>query len=297
MGNWNAQWNTDDVLLRSVIIGLLDLLNTRVQIKQVLTDTPALISVPFFYAQFGQERFLQDFYMQYQDRCDGPAYTEGGAMPVPRGIVSLTAVSVNAASLTSKFVRGTYNKEVNGQVQAFSSYINNIPLTLNFDVEIICNTLLEAFKITQAALGSLYKAAKFNVDYAGFMCACQVGFSEDFSTEKQLQFTYGDAEDRVTIRFTVEGEVYLPVPDMVEERWRGNVMDGGIGNVIVKHDDGTTTAEFGVTVQGEDPRLPTPRNERYNRDPNDNVIDQSQEPPADPDTNGWPPNPNLTTEL
>jgi hypothetical protein len=285
---FNQAYNTDDVLLRSVIIGLLDLLNSRVQITQTMTDTPELITVPFFYAQFGQERFLQDFYLKYKDNCAGPGYVEGGAWPVPRGILTLTSVSVNSASLTSKFVRGTYNKEVDGEVQAYSSYLNYIPLALSFDVEIICNTLLESFKISQSAIGSMYKAAKFNVDYGGFMCPVQVGFSEDYSTEKQLQYTYGDGQDKITLRFTVEGEVYLPIPDPVQERWRGNVMDNGIGNTIVKHDDGTTSTTFDVDVQGTDPRFPVSPNKIYNRDPNGNVIDPTQEPPLDPDVNGGP---------
>lgn len=282
---FNQAYNTDDIFLRSVIIGLLDLLNTRIQIKQVMVDTPALITVPFFYATYGQERFLQDFYMKYRELCDGPVYVEGGAEPVPRGILTLTAVSVNAAALTSKFVRGTYNKEVGGEVKAFSSYLNNIPLILNFDVEIVCNTLAESMKITQSAIGAFYKAAKFNVDYNGFMCPCQVGFSEEFSTEKQIQFTYGDGADLIKLRFTIEGETYLPVPDQTQERWRGNIMES-IGNIIVEHTDGTISTKLDVDVRGLDPRWPNSKHKIYNRDPNGNVIDPDMEPPVDPNTNG-----------
>jgi len=216
--SFNQAYNTDNVFIRSVIIGLLDFLNTRVQIEQVMLDTPEKITVPFFYAKFGQERFLQDFYLKYKEQCDGPVYVEGGAEPVPRGILSMTGLSVNSSALTSKNIRGTYNKEIDGQVKAFSSYLNIIPMSLLFDVEIICNTLLESLKITQSVLGSMYKATKFNVDYNGFMCPVQVGLSEDYSTQKQVQYTYGDGMDKILIRFSMEAETYLPVPDITQER-------------------------------------------------------------------------------
>jgi hypothetical protein len=272
---FNQQYNTDNVFLRSVIVGLLDLLNKRMQIMQVKEDTEEAVPVPFFYARYGSERFLQDFFMYYMKHpelsCDVPQIVEGGVEPVPRGSLSATGMSVNAAALTSKFVRGTYNKEVNGEVIAHSSMLNMIPLTINFDVQIIGNNLLESMKIVQAAIGSFYKAAKFNVEYRGFMVACQVGFSEEYRTEKQLQFSYGDGEDRVTVSFSMEVETYMPVPDQTTERWRGNVMDGGIGNNLTLNQDGTLSADFDVQVRGTDPRFPKP-DDPDARDTNGNPL-------------------------
>jgi len=251
---FNQQYNTDNVLLRSVIVGLLDLLNTRLQINQVVDNVTTVIPVPFFYQKYGSERFLQDFFINFmkhpEESCNGPQIIEGGIEPVPRGILSLSGISVNSASLTSKFVRGTYNKEIDGEVKAFSSMLNIIPLALTFDVQIISNTLIESMKITQEAIGAFYKAAKFNVDYNGFMVPCQAGFSEDYQTEKQLQFTYGDGEDKIIVRFTIEIETYLPVPDSTTERWRGNVMDNGIGNNITVYSNGIVSADFNIETKG-----------------------------------------------
>jgi len=253
---FNQQYNTDDILVRSVIVGLLDLLNKRFQIRQVMDTESEIIPVPFFYQRFGSERFMQDFFMKYHEGCEGPITTEGGSEPVPRGIIALTSLAVNQTALTSKFVRGTYNKEINGEIKAFSSMLNVIPLNMVFDASVLCNTLVESLKITQAAIGSFYKAAKFNVNYSGFMVPCQAGFSQDYQIEKQIQYTYGDGEDKITMKFSIEVETYLPVPDDTSERWRGNIMDNGIGNEVTEHADGSLTAAVDVQVQGEDPRFP-----------------------------------------
>jgi len=246
------------------------LFNKRLQIEQIDNNESKIIPIPFFYQRYGSERFMQDFFMNFmkhpEESCSGPQILEGGIDPVPRGVLSLSGLSVNAGSLTSKFVRGTYNKEVEGEVKAFNSMLNNIPLSLTFDAQIISNGLLESMKITQAAIGAFYKAAKFNVDYNGFMVPCQAGFSEDFQTEKQLQFTYGDGEDKITMRFTIEVETYLPVPDITSERWRGNVMDRGIGNNITLYPDGGVTADLSVEVRGTQP------DSEDSKDPNGNPL-------------------------
>lgn len=281
------------MFVRSIIIGLLDLLNNKLQINQVIDKTSASIPVPFFYGRFGQERFLQDFFFKYQEGCDGPVYVEGGAEPVPRGSITMSSLSVNPAALTSKFTRGTYNKEVNGQVQAFNSMLNVIPITIQFNAEVICNTLLESLKISQAVIGTFYKAEKFEVDYAGFMVPCQAGFSEDFQTQKQLEYTYGNGEDKIITSFTIETECYMPVPDITTERWRGNVMNS-IGNIVSQDSKGNYSAEFLPEVPGYDPRFKLP-NIQNNVDSVGNPVNFDEVPPLDPDINGIPPTPNTTT--
>lgn len=232
---FNDKYNTDDVLLRCIAVGLLDFLNKKVQITQVVADDDVrLIPVPFFYAMYGSERFLQDFYINYQANCDGPTFTEGNTDPVPRGIVNLTAMSINTAALTNKFNRGTYNKEVDGSIQAFSAFLNVIPLTLAYDVEILSNTLVEAYKIVQETISTFYKAATFAVDYKGMRIPLQVGFSQDYTIEKPLTFTYGD-DNKISIKFTLEMEAYQPVIDATSEIHRGKTMHHGIGNEIFSY--------------------------------------------------------------
>jgi len=231
---FNDKWNTDDVHLRAVIIGMVNHLNRNVFYDQVTDkDTVEEKSVPFYFANSQQERFMQDYYMLYNQECGTTQYAEGNYDPVPRGILNISSLTINSAALTSKFVRGTYNKEVSGSVKAYSAFLNPIPLRIMFEVEIICGTVLESFKIIQSLIDTFYKVATFAVDYKGLRIACQVGFSEDYNLEKPITFSYpGGDEVKTMIKFPLEMETYQPVFDKTSERFRGNMMQNGIGNVI-----------------------------------------------------------------
>lgn len=229
---FNEKFNSDDVIFRNIIVGLLNLLNRRIVYNQTIgPDEVQEISVPFFYFMFNDERFMQDFYELRGEDCDGPKYVEGNIDPVPRGVINLTSMSINSAALTSKFVRGTFNKEVDGTLKAYSAYLNPIPLTMIFDVEVICSSFTESLKIIQQTIDTFYKVAIYAVDYKGIRVPCQVGFSQDYSIEKPITFSYGD-DDKITMKYTLEMETYQPVFDKPSERFRGNIMDHGIGNEI-----------------------------------------------------------------
>lgn len=230
--SFNEKWNTDDVLYRSVIIGLLNVLNRNIVIEQAVSaDEVQEVSVPFFFANAQQERFMQDYFMLYNQECGIQQYAEGNYDPVPRGIINLNSMSINSAALTSKFVRGTYHKESEGTVKAYSAFLNPIPMRLMFDVEIIAGTYLESFKIIQSCIDTFYKVQTFAVDYKGLRVQCQVGFSEDYNIERPITFSYGDKHE-VMVRFSIEMETYQPVFDRTSEKFRGNMMQNGIGNQI-----------------------------------------------------------------
>jgi hypothetical protein len=237
------RYNTDDVHLRAVLVGLIDLLNKNVVIEHVISDTESKRTpVPFYPAMGNDERFMQDFYMYYSKDCD-TEYAEGNYDPIPRGVVQLSTFTIDSASLTNKFVRGTFNRQEDGQVKAYSDYVNVIPMRITYDVQIIAGSLLEAFKIVQEFIATFYKAATFQVSYKGFKVPCQVGFAQDYTIERPTEFTYGD-DKKITVTFPIEMETYQPVvgdPFSMRakkasstEMFRGNTMHRGIGNIITE---------------------------------------------------------------
>ena len=117
------KYNTDNVHSRAVIVGLVNLLNTRVQYENVLSDTNIdIVTVPFFYSMTGDERFLQDYFLEWND-CIHPKIADGNYDVIPRGIVTLESNTINTTAMTHRFVRGSYVKEVAGQLQTFNSQL------------------------------------------------------------------------------------------------------------------------------------------------------------------------------
>ena len=230
MSGFLEKYNVDEVFLRGIIVGLLRNLNERVTYTQINQQQQVLqVYIPFFYSMSGDETFLQDFYLDYLD-CDGQSpFAEGNYDVIPRGIVTLTGVNIETASLTSGFVRATYNVEdIQGQMKAYSAYTSSIPLSMTFDVKLRADSLLDTFKIFQAVIQVFYKVFSFSVEFGGMRVPVQVGFPEQYQNDKQLEFSYQNTQKWIETTFSVAVETYYPQKDLETERFRGNLMQAGI---------------------------------------------------------------------
>jgi hypothetical protein len=228
MGQFLHKYNTDNVHSRAVIVGLVNLLNTVVQYDNVLGDNNVdRVTVPFFYSMTGDERFLQDFFLEWSD-CVHPKHADGNYDVIPRGIATLTSNTINTSAMTHRFVRGSYAKEIDGQLQTYNAFLNSIPLSMQFDIVIESDTNLDAFKIQQSIIETFYKTQVYSVSYKGFRVPCQVGFPEDYGLEKTFEFTYS-TETKIELKFTLAVETYLPVIDPTTERNNWNRITTGNG--------------------------------------------------------------------
>ena len=135
MSGFLEKYNTDEVFLRGLITSLLRSLNDKLRYIQINDQQEVLeVFIPFFYSMVGDEPFLQDFYLSYED-CNGkPAFAEGNYDVIPRGIIEIGSTRIDSGSATTKFVRGSYVKEVEkeegSEMVTFSSYFNPIPLNI-----------------------------------------------------------------------------------------------------------------------------------------------------------------------
>jgi hypothetical protein len=253
--NFLEKYNTDDVFFRGIIIGLLSKLNEVITYEQVDSEqNVSKIFIPFFYSMVGDEPFLQDFYLSYED-CDGkPAFAEGNYDVIPRGILEMGSIRIDTGSATTKFVRGSYTKEIekeNGsEMVTYSSYFYPIPLGISVNAKIKADTTLDAFKIQQSVLEIIYKRFVYYFYYKGFRIPVQVSLG-DAPPDKQpnnFQMSYGSQRgEAITLSFSMELETYLPDIDQTTERFRGNLMQGGIKlNVEL----GTTPPDNSTIISG-----------------------------------------------
>jgi hypothetical protein len=239
---FNHKYNNADTIIRGCIVGLVNEMNNRIHYQNVWEDTDSrLVRVPFFYAMSGDERFLQDYFSNWSD-C-APDFIEGNYDIVPRGTIFLTGVSVLGSNLTSRFVRGYYHKEQEGELKRFNSYINSIPLQLNFSAEILVDTSIDSFKITESIIAVFYKTLVYNVAFKGFRVPTQAGFPEGYDLGKQFEFTYGVTE-RQKITFDVEVQTYLPLTDVKEEFFAGKTIQG----TSVNYDVSTPAVKSGTNA-------------------------------------------------
>ena len=218
--SFSHKYNTDDSIIRANIVGLVSQLNNQLKFDNIWGDKDKReVRVPWFYAMSGDENFLQDYFSNWSD-C-APDFIEGNTDPIPRGTVWMTGYSVMSANLTSRYVRGYYTKEIEGELKRFNSYINSIPIQMNFSAEILVDTTIDSFKIVQAITSLFYRTQVFSVNFKGFRVPSQAGFPDTYPLTKQFEFTYG-VTDRYKVTFDIEVQSYLPITDDSEEFFAGN---------------------------------------------------------------------------
>lgn len=222
---FNHTYNSDDSIQRSVIVGLANFLNDKIQFSNVWSDTDIkLVRVPFFYSFSGDERFIQDYATNWSDCM--PNFIEGNYDYIPRGTFTLTGTNVLSGNLTSRFVRGYYTKVVDGELKRYNSYINSIPLSMTFNARVIVDSQLDIFRVTESLIENLYRTGVFRVNYRGFSVPTVVGFPDNYTSNKQYQFTYGgeqqSAPNRWEITFDMEVETYQPIIDKQQDMFAGH---------------------------------------------------------------------------
>jgi hypothetical protein len=219
------RYNNEDILIRAIIAGLLDILNNKIVYQQIwANDAIENITIPWYYNMSGDERFMQDFYTHYGD-CIAPKPADGNFDMIPRGVVTYTGSPIDSTRTTSRYVQGNYLKEVNGQLQTFRSFLYSIPLNVNFDCEMWLDTQVTALKVEQLIRETFYKTITFYVYFKGMRCGCTVGFPEEITLEKNIQYAF-EADNKIKIRFTLQVEAYQPVFDPTTEVNANEYMTG-----------------------------------------------------------------------
>jgi len=221
----HQRYNNENLLIRSVIAGLLNVLNNKISYKQVWSnDDIETVNIPWYYNMSGDERFMQDFYTHYA-HCLPPKPVDGNFDMVPRGIITYTGSPIDAERITSRFIQGRHTKEINGTVHAFRSFIFPIPLSVSFDCELWLDNQVTAMKVEQEIREVFYKTVTFYVYYKGMRVGCTAGFPETITMEKNISYSF-ESINRIKITFSIEIETYQPVFDNSTETPESNKMKG-----------------------------------------------------------------------
>ncbi|MFW6246701.1 MAG: hypothetical protein ACOC22_00800 [bacterium] len=231
-----GKYNNENILIRGVIAGLLDVLNNKIKYEQVWSDDDVeTIKVPWYYNMSGDERFMQDMYTHYGE-CLAPRPADGNFDFIPRGIITYTGANISNERMTSRFVQGRYVKEENGQLNQYVSFLYSIPLNAIFDAEMWVDTHLTALKLEQEIREEFYRNVTFYVYYKGMRVGCTAGFPEEYNVDKNIDYSF-EEKNKIKLTFKLEVEVYQPVFDPTTEMNASNRMKS-IGYDL--HDENNT---------------------------------------------------------
>lgn len=208
MNQYNQHYNKENVFIRNMVVALLAELNKKLCIyNQLDNNTTERVNIPCMYSITGGERFLQDEFV-YGAIEAGKAI--GDYEPVPRCMIQMNGVSVNAAEQTNKYIHTKIVREVKGVLRTCYLNTDMVPLTLVFDAEVICSNLIEMMKVTECLISRVYKNHNlFNVDFGMFNTEATFTVPQDYQHEKPTEFGLTDKKE-YKVTFAIEMKSFLP---------------------------------------------------------------------------------------
>ena len=220
--------NTDDIFLRNLTIALLDLLNGSMTLSLSRDDHKETFSVPFLYNFGTDEGFLKDFYIGLPDNCQIPV-AEGTYDIIPRGIVTLSSFQVKSSDITNRFIRGQYSELERGPndqnvLTGYSAQLYSLPMSVKFDVKIICDNLNKAFKIAEKMLDINYANRVMYFQYNGVRIPAQFQFPTNETIDKVYKFSLTD-QNKINVTLSIDVETYFPSFEQSSKRLSTNVIE------------------------------------------------------------------------
>ena len=253
MASYNLKFNSDDSVIRHIIIGLLADLNNKVYFhRQLDNNTRVTVDIPFYYSITGDDQFLRDHFLF--TTASGPdchpdkGFADGNYDQVPRGVVNLTSVSIDSGKLVNKRNQGNYTKmNSEGAMEGYMAEFEAIPLTIGFDVEILVSSTLDALKITEMIIKRLYKSNYYNVEVGHlnegtYRLPAYYAMPDDYDIQRPLDFTFDDKEN-YKITLPIEVNTHIPTFEWETETHLGNRMYEIINNIIPSIDNNGTNGD------------------------------------------------------
>lgn len=218
--------NTDDIFVRNLSISLIDLLNRKFTIDQKVDGITDKKSIPFFFNMANDEGFMKDFFIGIPDNCIVPK-AEGNYDQRPRGIITWKGMNISTADITNKFVRGSFSEQSIGdngenKMDAYSAFLFSIPFNVIYDIEIMCSTLNQSFKVMQAIF-DFYANRVMYFQYKGIRIPAQFKFPEEQQLDKTRPIDYA-VDQTGTIKFQIIVETYYPSFNEDSKRLRKNIV-------------------------------------------------------------------------
>lgn len=236
MATYNLRFNKDDSVVRHLIVGLLADLNKKVTFwRQLDNETRSLVDVPFYYSITGDENFLKDSFLfstaNGLDCAPEPEKADGNYDPVPRGVINMSSLSIDAGKLVNKRNRGNFSKMSDqGTLEGYQAEFELIPITIGVDVEILLSSQLYIFKCSEEIIKRLYKSNQYNVevghlDEGLYRMAAYYAMPDEYSNERPVEFGFDD-KGNYKITFGLEINSFMPSIDFKTEQHAGNRVFG-----------------------------------------------------------------------
>ena len=271
MSVYDLHYNKDDEPIRNIIVGLLATLHDNVKWENQIGNKiheKREIKIPFYWSTTGQERYLQDNFLNNIDFDPENLEAEAVYNTIPRGVVELTGMDIEGSNIVNKYIRMEQIKqELDGTLNTYNTECFMLPLLLTFDITVYTDSNLDMLKCTTSIIKTFFKNKVFQVDISFTRIPCVAVFPDSYDNERGIEFSFNDKKEYIT-KFALNVQTHMPIFKEETSIFAGNRIEtfentifippltAGSTNMTTNTNLAKNTGQVGATYNAED-QLPS----------------------------------------
>jgi hypothetical protein len=201
------RFNFEDVFFRDLTVCVLDTLEGQVKWINRFSSGDVFVQVPFYYSLTGDERFLLDSFTD--DIVSENRFVELNTDMIPRGHLTMTGFNIKSDEFANPnvWLRMVVENEV--EIRKVIAKVRAVPITVNYDLEILLSSEIDTFKCSQAIMDTLwlYKFMYFEYNFMNIDAVILMPDSNQIEMAREKNLT-SDNNIKMKVSFTVE--TYYP---------------------------------------------------------------------------------------
>jgi hypothetical protein len=201
------RFNFEDVFFRDLTVCVLDTLEGQIKWLNRFTSGDVFVQVPFYYSLSGDERFLLDSFAD--DVVSENRFVELNTDMIPRGHLTMTGFNIKSDEFANPnvWLRMVVENEV--EIRKVLGKVRAVPITVNYDLEILLSSEIDTFKCSQAIMDTLwiYKFMYFEYNFMNIDAVILMPDTNSIEMAREKNLT-SDNNIKLKVSFTVE--TYYP---------------------------------------------------------------------------------------
>lgn len=203
----NEQYNFDDNFFRMVSVSLIRTLTNTITWINYFSDTKIRVVVPFYLSVAGNDRFVLDAFVD-----DIPSSRiELNTDQIPRGIVTFNSFSTDTSQFANpnQYIRN--KKVINDKLKTVVQKTKAVPITINYEVDIILNSEIDTLKVSEKLINTLFNYMIFNIDYYGIKIDAVFNLPDDKEVVIEREQNLDSDTTKKHVKFSLKVDTYYPV--------------------------------------------------------------------------------------
>jgi hypothetical protein len=201
------RFNFEDVFFRDLTVCVLDTLEGQVKWVNRFSSGDVFVNVPFYYSLTGDERFLLDSFAD--DIVSENRFVELNTDMIPRGHLTMTGFNIKSDEFANPnvWLRMVVENEI--EIRKVLAKVRAVPITVNYDLEILLSSEIDTFKCSQAILDTLW-LYKFMYFEHNFMNIDAVILMPDSNSIEMAREKNLSSDNNIKLKVTFTVETYYP---------------------------------------------------------------------------------------